>query len=233
MKTPFELAQRETFEVQREQLDAYMKNGGHRLGPWTTNLLISDPRHLAFSLSRYKFVSKLFEAKNHILEIGCGDSFGSLVVAANKTAYIGLDIEPEIIQDNLKRLPMGNLNFFCHDILEGPISTNADAVFSLDVIEHIPPSMSGEFIKNMKMSTKNAGLILIGTPNVHAAMYASPGAKKSHINLHSHESLKELLLKEYKEVLTFSMNDEVVHTGYTKMAHYIFALGITPIENKN
>ncbi|CAA7613597.1 hypothetical protein MCP1_120075 [Candidatus Terasakiella magnetica] len=32
------------------------------------------------------------------------------------------------------------------------------------------------------------------------------------------------LSRHFRHVLMFSMNDEVVHTGHHKMAHYIFAV---------
>ena len=37
------------------------KNGGIILGPWSTHLYNNDPKHLTFSLSRYKFVSKILK----------------------------------------------------------------------------------------------------------------------------------------------------------------------------
>ncbi len=37
---------------------------------------------------------------------------------------------------------------------------------------------------------------------------------------------KKLPMSSY--VFLFSMNDEVVHTGFSKMAHYLLALCVTP-----
>jgi len=42
-----------------------------------------DPRHLLFTLSRYKFVSKMFDGMNKVLEIGCGDGIW-IKIAATK-----------------------------------------------------------------------------------------------------------------------------------------------------
>jgi hypothetical protein len=36
-----------------------------------------------------------------------------------------------------------------------------------------------------------------------------------------------LLQEFFHNVFIFCMNDEVLHTGFHKMAHYIFALGCT------
>ena len=46
----------------------------------TSHLFYSDPKHLAFSLSKYKFVSKLFNKYSSILEVRCGDCFGTVIV---------------------------------------------------------------------------------------------------------------------------------------------------------
>jgi len=39
--------------------------------------------------------------------------------------------------------------------------------------------------------------------------------------------LKKTMEKHFANVFMFSMNDEVVHTGYHKMAHYLLALCCT------
>jgi hypothetical protein len=36
--------------------------------------------------------------------------------------------------------------------------------------------------------------------------------------------LKATMSRNFHNVFMFSMNDEVVHTGYHKMAHYLFAV---------
>ena len=41
---------------------------------------LDDPVRLTFTLSRYKFVAKMFEGFNNVLEIGAGDGFKSPIV---------------------------------------------------------------------------------------------------------------------------------------------------------
>lgn len=111
-----------------------------QLGPYTSYIWKTDPKHLGFLLARYKFCAKLLQGQKQVLEIGCGDAFG--------------------------------------------------------------------------------------TPNVTASQYASEKSQEGHINLKSHQSLKELVGGYFKNVFLFSMNDEVVHTGYYPMAHYLLAVGV-------
>ncbi len=220
--------QEETLEVQEKQLKEYRSHGGVVLGPWTSNFFYNDPKHLLFSLSRYKFVSKMFGKLDSVLEVGCGDCFGSVIVAANVGLYYGLDFEDIVIEDNRNRLKLKeNMKFETVNILEKPFNIKTNAAFSLDVIEHIPIDQEKIYINNI-VSSVNRGPLLLGTPNEYAKAYASEGARRSHVNLKTPETLAESLRPHYKTVLNFSMNDEVVHTGFDQMAHYIFALGVDP-----
>ena len=40
----------------------------------------NDPRQFFISLARYKFVAKMLQKKNNVLEVGCGDGFNSRIV---------------------------------------------------------------------------------------------------------------------------------------------------------
>lgn len=50
--------------------------------------------------------------------------------------------------------------------------------------------------------------------------------------MYSYDRLKKLMSDYFYTVFMFGMNDEVVHTGYLPMAHYLFAVGVgTKKEN--
>ena len=77
-------------------------------------------------------------------------------------------------------------------------------------------------------SVSEFGVAVIGTPNVTADRYASENSRKGHVNLKDHKELRALVLRHFQRVFLFSMNDEVVHTGFYPMAHYLWALGVAP-----
>lgn len=68
-------------ELYTEEVKEYFDIEKFRLGPWTSWSVMHDPKHLAFVLSRYKFVAKILEGKEYVLEVGCGDAFGIPIVA--------------------------------------------------------------------------------------------------------------------------------------------------------
>lgn len=73
---------------------------------------------------------------------------------------------------------------------------------------------------------KENAVMLIGTPNITAAQYASEQSAGVHINLKNQNDLKTLLYKYFNNVFMFGMNDEVVHTGFAPMCHYIWEMGV-------
>ena len=99
-----------------------------------------------------------------------------------------------------------------------------DAAYSLDVLEHIPAADEGRFVENTLGSLTDDGVVIVGTPSLESQAYASPQSKEGHVNCKSGKALRELMLRYCENVFVFSMNDEVVHTGYFPMAHYLFAV---------
>lgn len=198
-----------------------------KLGPWTSHSLIKDPKHMCFSLSRYKFVAKMLAGKKSIMEVGCGDCFGIPITAQVAERVLAIDRDSRNIEDGKKRLYMlKNIEFKNIDICKEIPGEQFDGVYSIDVIEHIDPSQDEIFMKNICKSLKEDGICIIGTPNITAEKFSDDYSGIQHINLKSNEDLKNLMKHYFKNVLMFSMNDEIIHTGYPPMAHYLFAIGI-------
>lgn len=210
------------------QFDTYSERGGVVLGPYSSHIYRSDPRHLSFLLARYKFISKMLHGKRRVLEIGCGDSFGTALVLQTVESVHAIDIEPLVIEDDIKRAEHGEgrCSYEVLDITANRPQDIFDGAFALDVIEHIPPEREMYFMKNIFSSLNEDALLVIGTPNVTAKQYASLGSAEGHINLKSENSLRNLMSEYFANVFIFSMNDEVVHTGYSPMAHYLFGMGV-------
>ncbi len=213
----------------QSQLDDYTTRGGVTLGPWTSHIYRSDPRHLGFLLARYKFCAKMLSGKNRVLEVGCGDALGTPVVLQTVGSVHGLDFEAAVLRDAQERMPTefaGRFSFSVTDISEQPMPEQFDAAYSLDVIEHVPAAQEDRFMANICASLAREAVYIMGTPNITAEQYASPGSREGHINLKSGETLNKLVRKFFHNVFLFSMNDEVIHTGYTPMSHYLIAMGV-------
>jgi 2-polyprenyl-3-methyl-5-hydroxy-6-metoxy-1,4-benzoquinol methylase len=212
----------------QSQIEDYHRLGPATMGPWTSHIWREDPRHMCFLMSRYKFVSKMLAGKESVLEVGCGDAVGTPIVLQTVGKVHGIDFEPLVLDDAIKRYSADTTNratFAVHDMTVNPVPGRFDAIFSLDVIEHIPETTEKMFLDNICASLSPQAVCILGTPNITANEYASPASKAGHINLKSAETLHTLLSSRFHNVFNFSMNDEVIHTGYSPMAHYLFAVG--------
>jgi hypothetical protein len=171
----------------------------------------------------------MLAGRRDVGEVGCGDAFGTRVVLQEVPDVTVYDFDPLFIQDiRARRDERWPLKAEVHDIVAGPLPRKHEALFSLDVIEHISPMNEHAYLTNLCESLTENGLLMIGTPSLESQAYASPPSKAGHINCKTSAELKALLEKYFMHVFVFSMNDEVVHTGFSPMAHYLFALCSIP-----
>jgi 2-polyprenyl-3-methyl-5-hydroxy-6-metoxy-1,4-benzoquinol methylase len=212
-------------QYQRD-LEIVKSQGLTTLGLMTNQAWHDDPKHLLFTLSRYKFVAKMLAGRRRVLEVGCADAWATRIVVQAVNNLTATDFDPLFIQD-VKRRMNAKWKFSAqqHDMLKGPFPGKFDGIYALDVIEHISPKQESRFVKNMVGSLSPGGVMILGTPSLESQRYASPPSKAGHVNCKTGKSLVDLMGKLFHNVFLFSMNDEVVHTGFSPMAHYLFVLG--------
>jgi 2-polyprenyl-3-methyl-5-hydroxy-6-metoxy-1,4-benzoquinol methylase len=212
-----------------EVITEVRRRGLERLGLMTSWAWYDDPKRLAFSLARYKFVAKMLEGTQRVLEIGCGDGFGARVVAQSVGRLTAIDRDSEFIASAKStasdRYP---IDFRVHDIMKDTVAGRFGAAYSLDVLEHIPPRQEPTFIRNILASLDPDGVCIIGMPSEESQVYASRFSRLGHVNCKTQASLKGVMQKYFRHVFAFSMNDEVVHTGYGRMSHYNIAVCCNP-----
>ena len=206
-------------------IDTAERDGFERLGLRSSQSWSEDPKHLVFRLSRYKFVAKMLSGRKHVLEIGCGDAFGTRIVHQEVAKVTAIDFDKAFVDDVKQSMhPNWQFDVHQHDMLNGAVKGNFDAIYSLDVLEHIEKNQEELFLKNSIENLDDYGVAIIGLPSLESQIYASEQSKVGHVNCKSAPDLKKLMEKFFHNVFIFSMNDEIVHTGYHKMAHYIFAV---------
>ena len=192
------------------------KHGGAQLGTTHSISFAEDPKHLGFVLARYKFVARMLQGKQNVLEVGCGDGTGARVVGS--TVY-NLVLTDSLEQSHCHR----------HDMtLDGPFRLPAipawDAAYALDVMEHVDERDQDEFLINICKCLHDRGICIIGMPSLESQLFASPASKSQHINCKTEKGLREALTPHFSNVFMFGMNDETLHTGFGAMCHYRLAV---------
>jgi hypothetical protein len=216
------------FEKQYSVLDeSKEKNGLVTLGPMASFTWNNDPRRLLFVLSRYKFAARMLEGCDDVIEIGCGDGFGSRIVRQHVKSLLLTDVDPLMLEfaslSSSTDFPVSTL---CHNFAFSGIEGVGlfDGAYMLDVLEHISLDDEPSFFLNLTSVLTDYAKVVIGMPSIESQAFASPGSKSGHVNCKTKEVLGDTLEAYFRSVSLFSMNDEVVHTGFARMANYIIAV---------
>jgi SAM-dependent methyltransferase len=128
-----------------------------RIVPW------GDPGLLAWHLARYRFALPLVTARR-VLDIGCGEGYGTALLAGQAREAIGLDYSPAAVQHAAKSYVRPNLTFRLGDAAALESSLGAfDVITCFEVLEHLE---DGEalFAGITKLLSRH-GVLVLSTPN--------------------------------------------------------------------
>ena len=215
--------------VNQPALDVSLRIGETRLGLLKNWEWYDDPRRLVFSMARYKFVAKMFAGRRNVLEVGCGDAFCAPIVRQAVHRLTVADFDKAYIADAKRRMrDRWPIEAIVIDLTKDSLPERYDAIYSLDVLEHIPQAKEDDVLRRIADALEPHGAVIVGMPSFESQQYASPPSKAGHVNCKTEPALRELMQRYFDNVFMFAMNDEVVHTGFGPMAHYRLALACGP-----
>lgn len=210
-----------------ENVSQFMQNNNKEitLGKYISYWFLNSPRRTLHYLSYYKFASKMIGKNKNVLDVGSNEGLGTWLLAKECGFAKGLDFDSDAIDSAINNFGyLKNIEFQNEDIFKYSDKNKWDAVVSFDVIEHILPENSDAFLSKICSLISNEGIFIVGTPSLISQNFASDISKKGHVNVYSPERLEEQMKKYFDFVFMFSAHDEVVHTGYLPLAHYLIAL---------
>lgn len=163
-------------------------------------------------LHRYKIAS-VFCTDKIVLDIACGEGYGSMLLSKTAKFVYGYDIDTETIERARKKYKKDNIEFGIASTIKIPLENNSiDVIISFETIEHIldHDGMIAEF----KRILKSTGKLIISTPNKY--IYTDIIGNKNRFHL------KELYISEFKDLLKrYFKNIEVYYQRFFS-ASYIY-----------
>lgn len=130
-----------------------------------------------------------------ILEVGCGDGYGSYLLASSAKSVLALDADRATINNAKEKYRRRNLEFRYHKFPYGQLDGKFDIIVSLQVIEHInnPQSYLEKIIDHL---TDN-GILFLTTPNAPMTSY---NENPYHFHEYSKDELYNLLTKFFNDI---------------------------------
>lgn len=195
-----------------------------KLGKYASYWMRQTPRRMLHSQSYYKFASKMIGTQKRVLDIGCNDGMGTFLLGKECGFALGVDFDEEAIASASSNFSDETVSFLCKDFMEFTSEQMFDAITNFDVIEHIYPENAKKYISRACDLLTNYGVYILGTPSKISQEFASEISKKGHVNIYSYQRLYKELSPFFQHVFIFSANDEMIHTGFSELAHYFIAV---------
>jgi 2-polyprenyl-3-methyl-5-hydroxy-6-metoxy-1,4-benzoquinol methylase len=127
-------------------------------------------RHLAV----YEWIAARV-ARGRVIDMACGEGYGSDLLASQATSVVGLDANPEAYDHARARYVRGNLRFDRGMVENYGEPGSFDAVVFLQTIEHVIDPRA--VLEHMRGLLRPGGVVYVSTPNV--LTLAPAGAPKS------------------------------------------------------
>ena len=162
------------------------------------------PQMIARHLCAYTFASSYCAAKK-VLDVGCGEGYGSSYLAQKAAQVTGMDYDKDIIAYARDKYRKANLAFCVGQPQDG-LSPHQqfDVICSFQVIEHIRDT--GVFLEGIKKLLRDKGRFICSTPNkLDASPHSLAPLNKFHVKEYLYGEFVELLQAHFKTVEMFGL----------------------------
>ena len=168
-----------------EQQDRSMDFTGERFVPGVAGEIEMEHYH------RYYLVSELIKGKD-VLDIACGEGYGSGLMASEARSVIGVDIDSTAVEHARAYYRRPNLRFETGSAAAIPLpDRSVDVVVSFETIEH--HDQHEEMMREISRVLRENGILIISSPDKYEYS-EKPGYKNPY-------HVKELYLDEFKSLL--------------------------------
>lgn len=157
---------------------------------------------------RYYFVlNQLRLDEKTILDIACGEGYGSEILSRKAKVVYGIDISKESIEHANKEYQRPNLIFKEGDVANIPLGENSvDIVVSFETIEHV--DNQNQMIKEIKRILKPDGIIIISSPDRQYYDSNLPNLKNEfHVHELYFDEFRDLIRKYFINTYIYNQNN--------------------------
>lgn len=185
----------------------------------------SDPILALEHYHRYLFASRFAKGKR-VLDVACGEGYGSALLAIGAKHVLGIDIAQDIVNHAKTRYAdRNNVEFMvgaCED-LSLP-AESIDLAVSFETLEHLDAKGQEPFLQGVKRSLTKEGVLILSSPEREVYRKSRPGPNEFHRCELTKEELETLLRKFFAHVhllgqdpVTVSLIRDLSQSGAQKL----------------
>lgn len=147
---------------------------------------------------RYLIAGDLTKGKR-VLDLACGEGYGSEILATAAANVVGVDIAAEVIANASSKYVLPNLVF-----LQGPCDAiplpdqSVDVVVSFETVEHV--DRPDEMINEIRRVLSRHGLLIISTPDRREYSDVLGNRNPYHIKEFDRKEFRDLLVTKFEHI---------------------------------
>ena len=153
---------------------------------------------------RYLYAMQFVVGKD-VVDIACGEGYGSYLLAQTAKSVMGIDLSDEAITFAKKVYRKKNLSFLQGSVEKIPVAgtKKLDVIVSLETIEHVNEKSQKAFLKEIKRLLRDDGIFIVSTPN--KLLYSDIPKYKNEFHLKEfyEQEFYDFLRNYFREVVLF------------------------------
>jgi glycosyltransferase involved in cell wall biosynthesis/ubiquinone/menaquinone biosynthesis C-methylase UbiE len=181
-------------EVTPKKASPLLESTGERYLPWLEEASIGYEH-----LHRYAYATQFVQNKR-VLDLACGEGYGSYLLAKTAKSVAGIDIDNNSIKHARNKYIKQNLEFRVGSITEIPIDGERlfDVAVCFEALEHIEDHQ--KLLSEVKRLLTPEGVFIVSTPN--KTVYSDEPQFNNPFHVHElyFDEFRELLEKYFKNV---------------------------------
>ena len=184
----------ENVEVSPKKASPLLEPTGERYLPWLEEASIGYEH-----IHRYAYATQFVQNKR-VLDLACGEGYGSYLLAKTAQSVLGIDIDENSIKHARNKYIKQNLEFKVGSITEVPIGGESlfDVAVCFEALEHIEDHE--KLLSEVKRLLTPDGVFIVSTPN--KTVYTDEPQFNNPFHVHElyFDEFRELFEKYFKNV---------------------------------
>ena len=174
---------------------------------------IEDEKLSIEHMQRYMSILPLVKNKR-VLDIACGEGYGSSILGKKAADVTGMDIDEETIKWARKKYASETVRYKVGNIAQIPLEDHSiDVLVSFETIEHVDEELQQQFIKEAKRVLKEDGILIMSSPNkeIYSDKY----------DYHNEFHIKEFYFREFVDFIQQEFAELKIYNQGFQVASFI------------